>query len=296
MVNEMTTTALASVINSESILEARLAFQDAALLAGEVRLADLTGVATKAASFPVYAEASVTSPASETTDVTTNSDITPTDVVLTVARRTIRIEPSDLGIASSVDNMSVRLGQIIGAARAKKVDQDILGVMTTTFTSSVGATNSTDVSIANLLTALLTLEGNEANRNLKLILHPKQWNHIRGDMVLVSGTAASSDRTIQAQEVATSGRVFSNLLGAEVIVTPRVQTGTDTNAMYLGVFGWVNEGIGYAIKNVNAELGLPDIELDRNPSTGSTEFVMNYYDKAGIIRPSALVLVKSQTY
>jgi hypothetical protein len=115
-------------------------------------------------------------------------------------------------------------------------------------------------------------------------------------MVLVSGTAASSDRTIQAQEVATSGRVFSNLLGAEVIVTPRVQTGTDTNAMYLGVFGWVNEGIGYAIKNVNAELGLPDIELDRNPSTGSTEFVMNYYDKAGIIRPSALVLVKSQTY
>jgi len=296
MANEMTTTALASVINAESILEARLAFQDAALLAGEVRLADLTGVATKTASFPVYAEASVTTPGSETTDVTTNSDITPTDVTLTVARRTVKIEPSDLGIASSVDNMSVRLGQIIGAARAKKVDQDILGVMTTTFTSSVGATNSTDVSIANLLTALLTLEGNEANRNLKLILHPKQWNHIRGDMVLVSGTAASSDRTLQAQEVTTSGRVFSNLLGAEVIVTPRVQTGTDTNAMYLGVFGWIAEGIGYAIKNVNAELGLPDIELDRNASTGTTEFVMNYYDKAGIIRPSSLVLVKSQTY
>lgn len=296
MANEMTTALLESVINSETILESRLAFQDNALLASEVRIGDLTGIATKTASFPVYATASVTKPASETTDVTTNSAITPTDVPLTVARRTIRIEPSDLGVASSVDNMPVILGRIMGQARAKQVDEDILGVMTTNYTYSVGATNSTDVSMANLLTALLTLEGAEANRNLKLILHPKQWNHIRGDMVLVSGTAASTDRTTQAQEVFSSGRVFSQVLGAEVIVTPRVQTGTDTNAMYLGVLGWVAEGIGYAVKNVAAELGLPEIELDRSPSTGSTQFVMNYYDKAGIIRPTALVLVKSQTY
>lgn len=303
MANEMTSTALASIINSETIVEARLAFQKNANLPGVCRFADLTGLATKVASFPVFVSATVTTPGSETTDVTTNSDITPTDVTLTVARRTIKILPSDLGWASSQENMSAVLGQIIGAARAKKVDQDIAAVMTTNFTSSVGATNSTAMTQLLIQSALLTLETNEANDNLILALHPKQWALLRDDFVLVSASTAgagangvNTDRSAQGQEVLNSGLVTLPLYGAQVIVTPRIGTGTDTNDIYCGFMGNCKESIGYALKNVNADMGLPEIELERDASIGGTEVVMNYYDKAGIIRASGLVLVKSQTY
>ena len=295
MANEMTTSLFASVINAETIVEARLAFQKNANLPGLVRVADLTGLATAVASFPVYVAASVTTPGSETTDVTTNSAITPTDVTLTVARKTIKILPSDLGWASSQDNVSARLGQIIGAARAKKVDGDICAVMTTNFTSSVGATNSTALTQANIQSALLTLETNEANENLGIVLHPKQWALLRDDFVLTSSSTAT-DRSAQGQEVLNSGYLTLPLYGARVIVTPRVGTGTDTNDMYLGFIGNMSEAIGYAIKNVNADLGLPEITTERDESVGGTEVVMNYYDKAGIIRASGLVLIKSQTY
>lgn len=294
--NEQTTTSHASIINSEAILEARLAFQVNNFLAGECWMKDLTGIPTATASYPVFGVATVTKPGSETTDVTTNSTANPTDVTCTVARRTVRMEPSDLARAASTENLSVRLGQIIGQARAKQVDADILGVMTTNYTSSVGATNSTDVSIANILSALLTLEGNEANQNLILALHVKQWAHLRGDLVLVSGTADSSDKSAAGQQAMSSGIITVPLFGARVLATPRVGTGTDTNDMYLGILGNFAEGIGYAFKNVNAELGIPEIELERNASTATTEFVHNYYDKAAIVRAAGLVLVKSQTY
>ena len=168
--------------------------------------------------------------------------------------------------------------------------------MTTDFTSSVGLTNSTDLAISDILSALLVLEGNESNMNLILALHPRQWNHLRGDLVLTSGTPDSTDKSVQGQQAMSSGMLNAPLLGARILATPRVGTGTDTNDIYLGILGWFTEGIGYAIKNVNASLGFPEIELDRNPSTGSTEFVHNYYDGAAIVRPDALVLVKSQTY
>lgn len=295
MANEMTSSLLASVINAETIVEARLAFQKNANLPGLVRVADLTGLATATASFPVYVAATVTTPGSETTDVTTNSAVTPTDVTLTVARKTIKILPSDLGWASAQENMAARLGQIIGAARAKKVDTDICAVMTTNFTSSVGATNSTAMTQALIQSALLTLETNEANENLGLVLHPKQWALLRDDFVLTSASTAT-DRSAQGQEVLNSGYLTLPLYGARVIVTPRVGTGTDTNDIYTGFIGNLAEAIGYAVKNVNADLGLPEITTERDESVGGTEVVMNYYDKAGVIRAAGLVLVKSQTY
>jgi hypothetical protein len=279
-------------------MEARLAFQQDVNLATRVRMADLTGIATKAASFPVFTAASVSKTA-EATDQTTNTTCDPTDVVLTVARRVVKLLPTDLGIASAQENMSVRLGQAIGAARAKQVDTDILGVMTTNFTYAVGATNSTDISVANILSALLTLEIAEANRNLILALHPNQWNHLRGDLVLTSATSTSTergtDRSAQGQSVLSSGMLYIPLFGAQVLVTPRVNTGTDTNDIYKGAL-FNAESLGYAIKNVSAELGLPDIEVQRDASLGAAEYVHNYYDSCGILRATGVVLVKSQTY
>jgi hypothetical protein len=171
--------------------------------------------------------------------------------------------------------------------------------MTTNYTYAVGATNSTDISVANILSALLTLEIAEANRNLILALHPNQWNHLRGDLVLTSATSTATergtDRSAQGQSVLSSGMLYIPLFGAQVLVTPRVSTGTDTNDIYKGAL-FNAESLGYAIKNVSAELGLPDIEVQRDPSLGAAEYVHNYYDSCGILRATGVVLVKSQTY
>jgi hypothetical protein len=291
-----TTTTIAEIINAETIVEARLAFQNDANMPGLIRIADITGVRTKVISFPVYNTVAVSKTA-EGTDQTTTATVDPTEVSLTVARRIVRIDITDLAAGCWADGVppSQRLGQMIGQARAKQVDTDICGVMTTNFTSSVGATNSTDLTFANVLSALLTLETNEANASLALVLHPKQFTHLRGDLVIVSGTAASTDRSSQAQEAMNTGKVM-NLFGATVVVTPRVGTGTDTNDMYLGFIGYTKEAIGYGVKNVNAELGIPEIELQRDASASHTEVVHQYYDSTGIIRASGLVLIKSQTY
>lgn len=299
MAGEMTSTSLVSLITPETIVEARLAFQQNVNLVNECRFADITGVPTKAASFPVFIAPAVSKTA-DGTDQTTNADITPTDVVLTVARRIVKITPTDLGFSSSNENMSVRLGQLIGNARAKQVDTDILSVMTTNYTNSVGATNSTDISVANILSALLILEAAESNQNLILALHPKQWNHLRGDLVLTSATSTAtergSDSSSQGASVMNSGMLSVPLFGARVLVTPRVSTGTDGNAMFLGILGQFSEGIAYTVKNINSEMGLPDIEVQRDASLGANEFVHNYYDSTGIIRSTALCLIKSQTY
>ena len=295
MANESTTTTLTEVINSETIVEARLAFQNNANLLPLVRQADITGVKTKVISFPVHVALTISKTA-EATDQTTKVALDPTDVTLTVARRIVRVDLTDLAAGSWQDSVppSQRIGQMVGLARAKQVDTDICGVMTTNYTSSVGATNSSDVSFANVLSAMLTLEVNEANAQLALILHPKQFNHLRGDLVVVSGTTTNPTGN-QADQAMNTGKVM-NLFGAQVVVTPRVGTGTDTNDMYLGFIGYTSEAIGYGVKNVNAEIGLPDIELQRDASASWTEVVHQYYDSVGIIRASGLVLIKSSTY
>ena len=54
MSNETTSTSLVSLINPEAIMEAKLAFQQNVNLVNRVRVADLTGIPTKAASWPVF--------------------------------------------------------------------------------------------------------------------------------------------------------------------------------------------------------------------------------------------------
>ena len=168
------TANLVSVISPETILESRLAFQKDANAFALVRKADLTGLPTKTASFPMHVVAAITKVASETTDNTTNSTMTPTDVTLVVVRRSARIDLADLAAACTVENINQVAGQVIGKAKAKQVDTDILSNMTTNWTSSVGATNSTAITPENILSAGLKLKNNEADENLVLAITPNQ--------------------------------------------------------------------------------------------------------------------------
>lgn len=288
MADSESTTA-GELIPNEVLQESRLAFQKNAQILPFIRSADLSGRPGKAAEFPVHVAVTVTKPSSETTDVTTNTTIDPTSVTLTVVRRTARVDVSDLLVASAVENINASAGAMIGNARIKQVETDVLGNMTTNYTSSVGATNNTAITPENILSALLTLKVNEADDKLLLALHPRQENHLLDDLVVTS--SSDSDRSELGQSAMKDGGLNQkSLFGFRVISTPRISTGTDTNDIYLGM-AFNGDALGYAVKNIP-----PLLEPQRDASKGTTELVMNYYDSSGRLRAEGFVLVKSQTY
>lgn len=285
--------SLGKLVPTEVLQEARLAFQKNAEVLPLINVADISGIPGVTADFPIHTTVAVTKPANETTDVTTNSAIQPTFATLTVARRTARVDISDLSqeAARAGYKPSEMAGRLIGQARIKQVETDVLGNMTTNYTSSVGATNATSISPENVLSALLTLKSNEANENLMLALHVKQEAHLLDDLVVTS--SSDSDRSEVAQSaMRDGGLVKKSLFGFTVVPTVRVSTGTDTNDIYLG-FACNAKELGYAVKNIGDKGGL---EIQRDASIALNEVVMNYYDSSGRIRAAAFVLVKSQTY
>ena len=284
-----TSALLAELIPNEVIQESRLAFQKDAMLPQYVRVADLSGRPGKAAEFARHVAVTVTKDSNESTDQTTIASMDPTSVTLTVARRVARIDITDLAAESTVEDVNITAGRILGKARAKQVDTDLLGVMTTNWTSSVGATNSTAITPENILSALLTLKTNEADDNLMLAIHPKQEIHLLDDLVVTSST--DSDSSALGQSAVSDGRLGGKtLFGFKVFSTPRVGTGSDTADIYTGL-AFNADCLGYAVKNIGAA-----VEAQRDASSGLTELVMNYYDSCAVISAAAFVLVKSQTY
>jgi len=283
---------LGKLIPSEVLQEARLAFQSNADVLPLINISDLSGKPGKTADFPIYNTVAVTTPSNETTDVTTNSAITPTFATLTVRRQTARVDISDLAQESvSGEAPSVTAGRLIGMARIKAVETHILGNIATNWTSSVGATNSTAISPENILSALLTLKKNEANQNLVLAINASQEFHLLDDVVVSS--SAGSDRSALGQSAMDDGGLQKkSLFGFRVCVTERISTGTDTNSINLGL-AFNGQEMAYAVKNIGANGGL---EVQRDASAGLVEVVCNYYDSSGKVRAAAFVLVKSQTY
>jgi hypothetical protein len=292
MANETTPASLGKLIPSEVLQEARLAFQKNAEVLPLVNVVDLSGQPGVTADFPIHTTVAITTPASVTTDVTTSSIIQPTFATLTLRRQTARVDVSDLA-QESVSGVapSVTAGRLIGNARIKAVETHVLGNMTSTWTSSVGATNSTAITPENILSALLTLKKNEANENLVLSLHPSQEYHLLDDVVVTS--SSGSDRSELGQSSMADGGLGGKMLfGAKVVSSMRVSTATDSNDIYLGML-FNGMELGYAVKNIGANGG---IEFQRDASIALNEIVQNYYDSSGRIRAGAFVLVKSQTY
>lgn len=289
MANELTTSTMAEIIPSEVIQASRFAYADKSWqsVPGVCRTADLTGQRGKVATFATYQAASVTKPAAETTDMTTNSDISTTALDLTVARRSVRVVLSDLAVASAAENISVAAGEAIGMARATQVDTDLFGVVTTNWTTNQGATNDTSITPNTILLGVLDLQSNKAfSGNINLVLHPKQHFHLLDDIVFSTNTY--TDRSTQGQVAMDTG-LIPTIAGARVIVTNAVSTGTDTNDMYLGML-YDGSVLGYAVKDIYG------VESDRSVSQAADILQLNYYDAAGVIDGAGICLIKSQTY
>lgn len=284
--------ALGKLVPTEMLQEARLAFQKNADVLPLINVSDLSGQPGVTADFPLHIVAGITTPGSETTDVTTNSVIQPTFATLTVRRQTARVDISDLAQHSvSGEAPSVTAGRLIGNARIKAVETHVLANIASTWTSSVGATNSTALKPEDILSALLTLKKNEANENLMLAINASQEFHLLDDIVVTSSGA--SDRSDLGQSSMSDGGLSKKkMFGFDVCVSERISTATDGNDIYLGLACNAKE-LGYAVKNIGANGGL---EVQRDASKATNEVVMNYYDSSGKIRASAFVLVKSQTY
>ncbi len=281
---------LGKLIPTEVLQEARLAFQANAEILPLINVSDLSNKPGKTADFPIHTTVAITKDSSETTDITTNSAISPSFATLTVARRTARVDISDLARASNAgEDVNVTAGKLIGNARVKQVETDVLANIATDWTSSVGATSSTAISPENVLSAMLKLKRNEANQSPVLAIHVAQEFHLLDDLVVTS-SSKSDGSALGQSSMNDGGLAKKSLFGFTVVPTMRVSTGTDGNDIYLGMAFNGNE-LAYAVKNI-----APGLEIQRDASKAINEVVMNYYDSSGKVRAAAFVLVKSQTY
>jgi len=290
--DETTASALGKLVPTEVLQEARLAFQINAELLPLINVVDLSSRPGLTADFPIHTTVTqyAQTAGNETTDHSTSSIIQPTFATLTVVRKSIRVDVSDLAQqASAGESPSATAGRLMGNARVKAEETECLAQVGTAWTSSVGATNATSITPENVLAGLLTLKVNEANDNLVLAIHPKQEAHLLDDLVVTS--SSDSDRSAIGQSAMVDGGLSrKSLFGARVISSMRVGTGTDINDVYLGQL-FNGKELGYAVKNIGAP-----IEIQRDASKALNEVIMNFYSDAGVIRAGAFVLVKSQTY
>lgn len=308
MANEFQTTSGAELILDELLKDVANAFSARSIFFGNlgrglINVGNISGMPTKSFEAVSYTALSITSMAAETTDLTTKSDPAPASTTLTVARKACRVDISDLLEASVPRDLNSDVGAAIAAAYAEQVDTDILGVMTTNHTSSVGATNASANTPEQLLSALMTLSSNKATANgVWGALHPKQIYHIKDDLLpvaRVTTTTQTAGDLLMGPQFAMNPYGPWDYAGIELYESPLVGTGTDGNDIYCGIVAAKGAGpngsgaaIAYAIKEIPNKL----LRFQEDISAGTTEVVLNYYDSAAMTRVDGVVLVKSSTY
>ena len=290
MANEMTAATGLELQMNEVILEAVHAYREEALhmIPSFCRYADLTGLKTTTAEFPILGGATCAA-ANEAADQDPGGGITQTSVTLSVARKGTREDVTDLLMDSAVVNMNQAVGYALGLARAEGIDTDVLSVMTTNFTTVSGATDSSVMSSELIMAGIMTLQVAKAFKpgKVNVALHPKQYILVADDLVF---TTNSQTDVSSVGNAAVNNYLIGSAMGCKFYVSANVPTGTNTNSIYRAMM-WEQNAIGLAVKDIP-----PSIKLQTDISKALTEFVITYYDSAGIITPTGVCALRSSTY
>jgi N4-gp56 family major capsid protein len=257
--NETTSTEVAEF--AEKVLdEARFVAQAQSLFMpgkpGEpfLRLRDLTGRKAKSADFPKWNELTA-SAQGETDDVSTWQQADASATTITATIKTVPTFWTDMAIDCADEDLVADRGEQMGRAFAKKVDTDICALLDG-FTTKVGSTG-VDLAFASILSAINTLERNEAPRPYAVILHPQQWY----DLLIESNSKflEVSQFGPVAEEVVSTYRVFE-ALGCLWLITPRceaINSGADVSGVVMA-----KGALGFVWK------WLPRIDTQRDESRG----------------------------
>lgn len=264
MANEVTTAAgsagelVAAEIVSRLVIDAAYA---AAVVPPLVRFEDISSAPTLTMEFPKWpllAGADLT----EGTDAA-NTAVNTTSVSLTADEAGLMITVTDLLLNSSVLGGGLApYAAELGKALANKIDLDILAAAAN-FTNSVG-TSGANITEADFLSAIYTLESGNAMGPFCAVLHPIQVSDLRVALSATTGAVWASP-TAPAKDIG----ALTNLYGIDIFQSTNCAS-VNTNADRQGYMGPRGNGSGLAF--VMKAIG--KTEMQRDASLRSTEIVV----------------------
>ena len=276
MANEVTTAAgsagelIASEIVSRLVMDA--AYADAVMPA-LVRVADISTESTLSVDFPKW-------PLLQASDLTEATDMSNTAVNTTAASVSadeagIMITVTDMLLSSSVVGGLEPYAAELGSALANKIDADLLGAASS-FTGSVGATG-VDMTEANFLEAIYTLESGNAKGPFVSILHPIQVHDLRTALSSSTGTVWGGPSAPAADLGA-----LGSLYGVDIFQStncPSVNAKADRQGVMMPLGN--QSGLAYVLKTG------ANTEFQRDASMRATEIVVTAIYGHGCVNTDA---------
>ena len=262
----------------EIIEAAQYSYQQAGIMPGIVNSRDISDVPGGSISFPVFDLVAEDGSAAEANELTARVLDTP-ETVLSLQRRGACIKLSGLAQKSAGEDLGVHAGVLLGRARARAVDQRILGTFDLTSGTYQG-TGSTNGSLTwtSFNQALLLVKEAEATGPFYCVLAPEQAHDLRASISPVATRRAVLAGTEGIENVWRLGQFVGQYLAVRIFESARVQTGSDgvnTN-LHLGAL-YSQDVLLYAY----ADQENP-IEVKREPLYDLDLYVLNYYDSASI--------------
>jgi hypothetical protein len=263
MANEVTTAAasagelVAAEIVSRLIIDAAYA---EAVMPSLTRVADISNESTLTVEFPKW-------PLLTASDLTEGTDASNTAVNTT----STSVAADEAGIMITVTDMllnSAGIGGLepyateLGKALANKIDTDLLAEVSD-FSNSVGTTG-VDMTEANFLEAIYTLEAGNATGPFACVLHPIQVNDLRVALSATTGAIWGGPSAPAADLGA-----FASLYGVDVYKSTNCAS-VNIDADRQGFMGPVGNqsGLAYVLKTGART------EMQRDASLRATEIVV----------------------
>lgn len=276
MANEVTSAAgssgelVAAEIVSRLIIDAAYA---QAVMPPLVRVADISADSTLTVEFPKWPLLSAAD-LTEATDMG-NSAVNAASTLITADEAGIMITVTDMLLNGAGLGGLEPFAEELGKAIANKIDTDLLNAVSS-FTNSVG-TSGANLTEANFLSAIYTLELGNAKGPFVVVLHPYQVNNLRTAIAGTTG-AVWGGASAPAVDIGALGSLY----GVDIVQSTNcasVNVNVDRQGVMMPLGN--QSGLAYVLK-VGAKT-----ELQRDASLRATEIVVTAVYGHGCVNAAA---------
>ena len=218
--------------------------------------------------FPDYTKIASSSvdAVSDGADQSTVVSMTTTARNCTISEHVIRADVSDLAVMGNADDLSGKVGQILGNAVAAKLDADLTALGTAFSQTECGA--GTALSLDHIFGSMRQLRAAGAPFPYNLVLSPKQvWGAKGLSGLLVDPSAGAQADNPLSQAKLANGEV-GKVAGFNVYWSDQIEENVGSGGDAAG-FAFSKGAVGLAIGSE----GLIRIETERNASFRTTEYI-----------------------
>ena len=201
------------------VAEARMAAEENSIMRNLVTNYNIGSVAGTTIQVPKYSTVSAAD-LTEGTDMT-STEVTTSSVAIAVGEVGVQAFLTDMA-AMGAGNPAQEIGQLLGNAIARKIDQDLIALFDG-FSASLGGTG-VELSVADIFKAAATLRNNKVMGNLVAVLNPLQAYSLKANL---TNTFANPNAGDLQNEALRTGYV-GTIAGVDIYESAHVSiSGTD---------------------------------------------------------------------